>query len=259
MLLPDKIAIVTGAARGTGAMTARRFVDNGATVVVADVRDDEGQATALELGDRAWFRHLDVTDEDSWNELVADVIAKHARIDVLVNNAGLLHIGTVAHTSLSDFRRLLDVNTLGPFAGIRAVAGPMAAAGGGSIVNVASIDALVGLNGLTAYTATKWGVRGLTKAAALELGRAGIRVNTVCPSGGNAQMFGPWAQDLAAFAADTAAYTADRAIPRSATVDEIADAIVFLASDLSRFVTGADIPVDGGQSAGSYIAGFNRI
>jgi 3alpha(or 20beta)-hydroxysteroid dehydrogenase len=259
VLLDGKIAIVTGAARGTGAMTARRFVDNGALVVIADLLEDEGRAVAAELGDRAMFHRLDITDEASWQMVVTAVLARHGRVDVLVNNAAVLHIGSIEHTTLADFRRLLDINTVGAFAGIRAVIGPMKAAGGGSIVNVASVDALVALNGLSAYTASKWGLRGLTKSAALELGRDGIRVNTVCPAGGNAQMFAPWAEQLGTMGDETAAYHADRAIPRGAQLDEIADVIVFLASDQSRFVTGADIPVDGGQVAGHFLAGFNLV
>ena len=259
MLLEGKIAIVTGAARGTGAMTARRFVENGAQVVIADLRENEGRAVASELGEHAWFHQLDITDAESWATLVSAVMARHGRIDVLVNNAAVLHIGTIEHTSLEDFRRVIDVNTVGAFAGIRAVIGPMKHAGGGAIVNVASVDALVALNGLSAYTASKWGLRGLTKSAALELGRDGIRVNTVCPAGGNDQMFAPWAEQLGSMADETAHYHADRGIPRGARIDEIADVIVFLASDQSRFVTGADIPVDGGQVAGHFIAGFNRV
>jgi 3alpha(or 20beta)-hydroxysteroid dehydrogenase len=259
VLLEGKTAIITGAARGTGAMAARRFVDNGATVVIADLLEDEGAAVAAELGDRASFHRLDITDEGSWATLVAAVLAQHDQIDILVNNAAVLRIGAIERTSLSDFRRVLDVNTVGAFAGIRAVIGPMRQAGGGSIVNVASVDALVALNGLSAYTASKWGLRGLTKAAALELGRDGIRVNTVCPAGGNAQMFAPYADALGGMGDEVAAYHADRAIPRGASMDEIADVIVFLASDQSRFVTGADIPVDGGQVAGHFLAGFNRV
>jgi 3alpha(or 20beta)-hydroxysteroid dehydrogenase len=259
VLLDGKIAIVTGAARGTGAMTARRFVDNGARVVIADLLEDEGRAVAAELGDHVMFHRLDITDEASWQTLVAAVLARHGRVDILVNNAAVLHIGSIEHTSLADFRRLLDINTVGAFAGIRAVIGPMKQAGGGSIINVASVDALVALNGLSAYTASKWGLRGLTKSAALELGRDGIRVNAVCPAGGNAQMFAPWAEQLGAMGAETAAYHADRAIPRGAQLDEIADVIVFLAADQSRFVTGADIPVDGGQVAGHFLAGFNNV
>jgi 3alpha(or 20beta)-hydroxysteroid dehydrogenase len=259
LLLEGKIAIVTGAARGTGAMTARRFVDNGAHVVIADLRESEGLAVASELGERASFHLLDITDEASWDALVCAVLERHGRIDILVNNAAVLHIGTIEHTSLEDFRRVIDVNTVGAFAGIRAVVGPMKQGGGGAIVNVASVDALVALNGLSAYTASKWGLRGLTKSAALELGRDGIRVNAVCPAGGNEQMFAPWAAQLGSMAEETAHYHADRGIPRGAKIDEIADVIVFLASAQSRFVTGADIPVDGGQVAGHFLAGFNRV
>jgi 3alpha(or 20beta)-hydroxysteroid dehydrogenase len=259
VLLEGKTAIITGAARGTGATTARRFVENGASVVIADLLEDEGRAVATELGEQASFHRLDITDEASWATLVAAVVADRSRIDILVNNAAVLLIGAIERTSLSDFRRVLDVNTVGAFAGIRAVIGPMRDAGAGSIVNVASVDALVALNGLSAYTASKWGLRGLTKSAALELGRDGIRVNTVCPAGGNAQMFAPWADALGGMGDDVAAYHADRAIPRGALMDEIADVIVFLASDQSRFVTGADIPVDGGQVAGHFLAGFNHV
>jgi 3alpha(or 20beta)-hydroxysteroid dehydrogenase len=259
VLLEGKTAIITGAARGTGAMTARRFVDNGASVVIADLLEDEGRAVAGQLGERATFHRLDITDEGSWATLVSDVLARKACIDILVNNAAVLYIGAIERTSMSDFRRVLDVNTVGAFAGIRAVVGPMKQAGRGSIVNVASVDALVALNGLSAYSASKWALRGLTKSAALELGRDGIRVNTVCPAGGNAQMFAPWADALGGMGDEVAAYHADRAIPRGAQMDEIADVIVFLASDQSRFVTGADIPVEGGQVAGHFLAGFNRV
>lgn len=259
MQLAGKIAVVTGAARGTGATTARRFVEEGATVVVADLRDDQGRATAEGLGERASFHHLDVTDDASWAELVRDVVAAHGRVDVLVNNAAILHMGSIANTPTDTFRRVQEVNTTGCYAGIRAIAPVMAANGGGAIVNVASIDGLIGMNGVSAYVASKWGLRGLTKSAALELGRDGIRVNAVCPAGGNPEMYGPWGAGLMAMADDTAHYLANRAIPRPATTEEIADVIVFLASDLSRMVTGVDIPVDGGETAGSYLPGFNQL
>ena len=258
MLLEDKVAIVTGAARGTGAAIAARFVAQGATVVLGDVRADEAAATAAALGARAVARRLDVADEASWAALVADVVAAHGRVDVLVNNAGVLHLGTLAATSAADFRRVHEVNTLGPFLGLRAVAPVMAASGGGSVVNVASIDALQAMNGLSAYTASKWGLRGLSKAAALELGRDGIRVNTVCPAGGNPAMYGPWAAQLARLGEGTATYLQNRAIPREAHTDEIADVVVFLASDLARMVTGVDVPVDGGHTAGDHLAGFGE-
>ncbi len=259
MLLEGKVAIITGAARGTGATIARRFVEEGAKIVVADIREDEGQATAKACGDDAYFQRLDVTDDASWDQAVAKVLEIHGRIDVLVNNAAILHMGNLEHTSSDVFRRLFEVNALGAFVGIRAVVGPMRTAGGGSIVNLASVAALAGLNGNSAYTASKFAMRGMTKSVALEVGRDNIRVNTVCPAGGNAAMFAPWADQLASMSADSAAYHGARAIPRAAQVDEVADAVVFLASDLSRFITGADVPVDGGQTAGHFVAGFNTL
>ena len=207
----------------------------------------------------AYFQRLDVTKEVSWDEAVAKLLEVHGRIDVLVNNAAILHMGNLEHTTTDDFRRLFEVNALGAFAGIRAVVGPMRAGGGGSIINLASVAALAGLNGNSAYTASKFAMRGMTKSVALELGRDNIRVNTVCPAGGNPAMFAPWAARLAEISADAAAYHAARAIPRGAEVDEIADVVVFLASDLSRFVTGADVPVDGGQTAGYFLSGFNSL
>jgi 3alpha(or 20beta)-hydroxysteroid dehydrogenase len=258
-VLDGKTVLVTGSARGLGAVIARRMADHGATVVVSDVLDDDGRAVAAGIGDAARYEPLDVTDEAAWARVVVGIVERHGRIDCLVNNAAVLHLGTVEHTAPEVFRRVLEVNTTGPFLGIRAVVGPMRAAGGGSIVNVASVDALFGVNALSAYIASKWGLRGLTKTTALELGRDGIRVNTLCPVGGNPEMFAPWGAQLAECADDVAAYVVDRGMPRDPTLEEFADAAVFLASDLARFVTGADIPVDGGHTAGRFIAGMNRI
>lgn len=259
MLLEGKVAIVTGAARGTGAAIARRFVAEGATVALADVRVEQGRATGDALGPAASFHELDVTDAAGWVGLVAELVAAHGRIDVLVNNAAILHLGSIEHTSLDDFRHVFDVNAAGAYAGIAAVVAPMTAQGGGSIVNIASIDALQAMNGLSAYATSKWALRGLTKAAAIELGRAGIRVNAVCPAGGNPGMYAPWGAELAEIGPDIAGYIDKRAIPREATPDEIAAVALFLASDLSAMVTGADLPVDGGHVAGDHVAGFDRI
>jgi 3alpha(or 20beta)-hydroxysteroid dehydrogenase len=156
-------------------------------------------------------------------------------------------------------RRVLEVNTIGPYLGMRAVIEPMRRHGNGSIVNVGSIDSLSGLNGVTAYAASKWGLRGLTKSAAMELGRDGIRVNHVCPAGGNPEMFGPWMPQLARFLDQTRAYTDDRGIPGTAPLEAVADAVVFFASDASRHCTGVDLPVDGGAHAGRFIPGFNTL
>lgn len=258
-ILEGKVAIVTGAARGTGAAIAERFVAEGAYVLLADVRDDLGEETAARLGANATFLHLDVTHESDWSAVVEQTTAQRDGIDILVNNAGVLHQGPLSSTSEADFRRLLEVNTLGPFLGLRAVVPTMKAQGGGSVVNIGSIDSLAAMNGLTAYCASKFGLRGLAKAAALETGRDGIRVNTVCPAGGNPEMFEPWMGKVMGFLEETLAYNNDRGIPGSVPVESIVDAVVFLASDASRHVTGIDLPVDGGATAGCFIPGFNTL
>jgi 3alpha(or 20beta)-hydroxysteroid dehydrogenase len=257
--LGGKVAIVTGAARGTGEAVARRFVAEGARVWLGDVLDARGEQVAADLGGAARYLHHDVTSEEQWQRIVSSALSAHDRLDVLVNNAAVLHIGSLEHTPLDVARRILEVNTLGPFLGLRAVVGPMRARRSGAIVNVGSIDGMLGMNGISVYAASKWGLRGLTKAAAMELGRDGIRVNSVCPSGGNAEMYRPWAKELADAARDVEAYVANRGIPGDAPSDEIAAAVVFLASDEARHCTGVDLPVDGGAHAGRFIPAFNRI
>jgi 3alpha(or 20beta)-hydroxysteroid dehydrogenase len=154
---------------------------------------------------------------------------------------------------------VFDVNTAGAYAGIAAVVPHMRAGGGGSIVNIASIDALQAMNGLSAYATSKWAMRGLTKAAAVELGRDGIRVNAVCPAGGNPAMYAPWGAELAEIGPAIGSYREKRGIPREATTDEIASVALFLASDLSVMVSGADVPIDGAHTAGDFVAGFDRL
>lgn len=257
--LEGSIAIVTGAARGVGETIAATFVREGACVVLTDILEEPGRKAAARLGERAAFAPLDVTREADWARVVDETLRAHGRIDVLVHNAAILHLGTIEHTSADTFRRVLEVNTVGPFLGTRAVVPTMKAQQKGSIVYVSSIDGLVGMNGVTAYSASKFGVRGLAKSAALELGRSGIRANSVCPAGGNTEMYGPWLPQLAGIAQQTAAYNENRGIPGTAPFEAIAAAVVFLASDAASHVTGVDLPVDGGATAGKFIAGFNAL
>jgi 3alpha(or 20beta)-hydroxysteroid dehydrogenase len=257
--LDDRIAIITGGARGVGAWIARHMIEAGASVVLGDVRNEAGEELASELGAAATYVPLDVTREADWTRAVDATLAERGRVDILVNNAAQLHLGTIENTSSDQARSVLDVNLMGPFLGIRAVIPAMRAQGGGAIVNVGSLDGLIGMNGVAAYSASKWGLRGLAKSAALELGRDGIRVNTVCPAGGNPEMYGPWMQQLIGMLDQTKAYTEDRGIPGEVPISAIADAVVFLASDASRHCTGMDLPVDGGAHAGRFLAGFNAL
>jgi 3alpha(or 20beta)-hydroxysteroid dehydrogenase len=250
--LDGKVAIITGSARGTGEATARRFVAEGARVLLGDVLDDLGKQVAQDLGDAAEYVHLDITREDDWAAAVAHVTDRYATPTVLVNNAAILVVRALEDTSLAEFEDVLRTNVTGAFLGIRTLIGPMKAAGGGSIVNISSIDGLGGGNGRSAYCSSKWGVRGLTKTAALELGRFAIRVNAVCPSGGSVEMVEPWSPpDFD----PTPVYEAI-AMKRAPELDELAQAVTWLASDSSVYVTGSDLVIDGGFTAGKIIQGY---
>lgn len=257
--MDGKVAIVTGAARGTGATIARRFAEEGARVVVADVNAEGGRAVAEELGEAGLFVETDVTSEDSWAACAARAEAHFGRLDVLVNNAAVLHLAALEDTTAADFERLLRVNTIGPFQGIRACVEPMKRAGGGSIVNISSIDGLAAKNGVVAYATSKWGVRGLTKVAAVELGKYGIRVNVVCPEAGSLDMLAPYLppgidpEKIDAGAHRLLAYQKDRR--NAERLGDIANMVLFLASDESRSCTGADFAVDSGYTMGRMLKG----
>jgi 3alpha(or 20beta)-hydroxysteroid dehydrogenase len=257
--LDGKVAIVTGAARGTGATTARLFAAEGARVALADVLDEPGRKVAAEIGPAAHYVHLDVTAEADWRRAVDETVARFGRLDVLVNNAAVLHMAAIADTSADDFLRVARVNQLGPFLGIKSVIEPLAAAGGGSIVNVASVDALRGQNGIVAYAASKWAVRGITRVAALELGRRGIRVNTVCPEAGSAFMIQPYMPPGVSVEAviprmqPALGYQKERSLED--LVRDVAYAVLYLASDESRSCTGSDLVCDGGNTAGRIVRG----
>jgi len=252
-----KLAIVTGAARGTGEATARLLAAEGATVVLADVQDALGAEVAKQIGAAARYAHVDVTAEADWSALVGDVLRDHGRIDVLVNNAAVLLMKPLAETSLADYDRVVRVNQVGPFLGMRAVANAMCEAGRGSIVNVSSIDGMTTKSGLMAYSASKWALRGMTRVAAVELGRYGVRVNAVCPEAGSAEMFRPYvppgidAEHAATFSQRILKTQMKRSLADK--IGDVARMIVFLASDESGSCTGTDFLVDGGNLAGTRI------
>ncbi len=217
-------------------------------MVIADVRDELGRSTAAELG--AVYAHLDVTQESDWADVVAVTTDRFGGLHVLVNNAAILHLASIANTTVEDFERVMRVNVLGTFLGIRAAIEPMKAAGGGSIVNVSSIDGVYVAGATSAYSASKFAVRGLTKTAAVELGQFKIRVNAVCPEAGNVEMIKPFMEKLdPAVLADIKPPPRPPLRRRPEMVD-VANTIVFLASDESGFYNGADFVLDGGQSIG---------
>jgi 3alpha(or 20beta)-hydroxysteroid dehydrogenase len=250
--LKGKVAIITGGARGMGAATSRLFVEEGAKVAIADVLDADGAALAAELGDAARFYRHDVTSEDGWAELVRKVEAELGAIDILVNNAGILLFRTLLDTSLADYEKVLKVNLTGEFLGIKAVAPGMIARGKGAIVNISSVDGMKGANGLAAYSSSKWGVRGLTRVAALELGHRGIRVNSVHPGGVDTVMTN--------HDGSTREKVNERfgnvPLQRVGAPEEVARATLFLASDDASYLAGAEIAVDGGMLTGQYYEQF---
>lgn len=250
--LDGKVAIITGAAQGMGAATARLFVAAGAKVALADVCDEAGRALAAELGEDASYYHLDVTSADDWCERVRSIESELGAVDVLVNNAGVLMFKTLLQTTPEEYRRVLEVNLVGEFLGIKAVAPGMIARGKGSIVNISSVDGTKGANGLAAYASSKWGVRGLTKVAAMELGHLGIRVNSVLPGGVDTAMtnFDGVSRE------QVNGRFQNIPIQRVADPEEIARVSLFLASDAASYLVGTEIVVDGGMTSGQYYALF---
>jgi 3alpha(or 20beta)-hydroxysteroid dehydrogenase len=242
--LNGKVAIVTGGAQGQGAAICRGFVAEGAKVVIADIAADEGELLAKELADAALFRRHDVTSEDDWTATVAAAVDTFGRVDVLVNNAGILMFAELTATSLEDYERVIRINQFGTFLGMRSVVAAMEAAGGGSIVNASSIEGLGGMPFLVAYSSSKFAIRGMTKAAAMELGPKGIRVNSVHPGmidtgmtrihGGDAAM--EWGGQRVA-------------LKRVGLPEDVVGIYVFLASDESSYCTGGEYTVDGGATA----------
>ena len=247
--LENKIVLITGAARGMGAATARLFAAEGARLVITDVLDAEGEALARELGDAALFRHHDVADEEQWRRVAQEAVSRFGGIDVLVNNAGVLLMRGVLDITKQDFERVLGINLVGTFLGIKTVAPSIIERGGGAIVNISSIDGLKGSNATAAYSASKWGVRGLTKVAAMELGPRGVRVNSIHPGGISTPMT---MRPGAAAQAATAKFYKGVPLGRVGQAEEVARVTLFLASEDASYVCGAEIAVDGGMSIGPY-------
>ena len=232
----DKVVLVTGGARGMGAAHAEALVAEGARVVIGDILDDAGQSVVEKLGDAAIYVHLDVTDPDQWDQAVAASLENFGCLDALVNNAGIVKMGPLRGSSLSDWQQVLDVNLTGPYLGMRAAIEPMIEAGGGSIVNVSSVEGPAGSANLHGYVAAKFGLRGITKSAAVELARHNIRVNSIHPG----LVHTPLSQGV------TEEFMAPIPMRRGASPAEIAAFVVFLVSDESSYATGAEFVVDGG-------------
>jgi len=250
--LQGKVAIVTGGARGMGAATSRLFVAEGAKVAISDLLDEAGAALAAELGQAARFYRHDVSSEADWSGLVSAVEADLGPVDVLVNNAGILLFKTLLETTREEYEKVLGVNLVGEFLGIKAVGPGMVARGRGAIVNISSVDGMKGANGLAAYSSSKWGVRGLTRVAALELGHKGIRVNSVHPGGVDTIMTNHDSRSRA----EVDERFGNVPLQRVGAPEEVAQATLFLASDEASYLTGAEIAVDGGMLTGQYYEGF---
>lgn len=242
--LDGKVALVSGAARGQGEAEARAFVAEGARVVLGDVLDDLGTTVANDLGPSAAYVHLDVTSEADWAGAIQVAGDLGGRLDILVNNAGIIRLAPLLDCSLDEYREVIHVNQVGCFLGMRAAVAPMTAVGGGSIINISSINGIVGGIACMSYVASKFAIRGMTKTAAMELGPLGIRVNSIHPGAIDTDMS---REGLAAMEGDPF-----RTMPlgRIGQPAEIADTAVFLASDESSYCTGSEFVIDGGWIAG---------
>jgi 3alpha(or 20beta)-hydroxysteroid dehydrogenase len=232
-----KVAIVTGGAQGMGAAHIRLLAENGARVAIADRDEEAGKTLAADIGPNAMFVHLDVTSQDGWSSAVQTVHDRFGLVDVLINNAGILMSNTVETATLADYRKIIDVNQVGCFLGMQAVIADMKQIGRGSIINISSTAGVVGFTDNFAYAASKWAVRGMTKAAALDLAADNIRVNAILPGEVHTRMI-----------ADLELDTSMTPLGRFGDPREIAYLALYLASDESAYTTGADYVIDGGYS-----------
>ena len=243
--LEGKVALISGGARGQGAAEAKLFAEEGAAVVITDVLDSDGEAAAA--SDRIRYLHHDVTDEDTWIAVVRDVLEDHGKIDALINNAGMFRYGTIAETTLADYRQVIDVNQIGVFLGLKHVGPVMAAAGSGSIVNISSVAGMRGPATMIAYTASKWAVRGMTKVAMNEFAPSGVRVNSIHPG----LIETPMLEHHPMIERGEGAALIRR-VPygRLGEAVEVARLALFLASDDSEYMNGVEFVIDGGMTQG---------
>lgn len=240
--LEGKVAIITGAAQGMGAAHARRFVSEGAKVVITDLNEEKGATLASELGENALFIKQNVTNADEWQAVVAKAEEAFGPVSVLVNNAGITMAKSILQTTEEEYRRIVDINQVSVFLGMKTVIPSMQKAGGGSIVNISSINGIVG--GAVGYTDTKFAVRGITKAAAMECSHYGIRVNSVHPGVIATPMVVQ--EDTKAAVEEFAKHIP---LKRVAQPEEVTNIVLYLASDESSYSTGAEFIVDGGITA----------
>ena len=248
--LDGKVALITGGARGMGKSHARHFAAEGAKVVIGDVLDDKGKQLAAELGeDNCRYVHHDVTSEAEWAAAVAAATGAFGTLNVLVNNAGILAHRKIADMTLAEFRRVIDVNLIGEWLGVKAAIDPMTKAGGGSIINISSVEGFTGAAGMSAYSASKFGIRGITRSAAQELGKFGIRVNSVHPGGIMTTMTAAAFESFTEIS-DGEGFMRSLPIARFAKSSEVSPLVVYLASDESSYCTGSEFVVDGGMLSG---------
>lgn len=250
--LQGKVALITGGARGIGEGIVRRFVAEGARVMIADVLEAEGAGLAAELGEAAAFARLDVTRRADWDAALGETERRFGRLDCLVNNAGVIVFKALDDLTEAEMRRIIDVNVIGVMIGSQAAIPLLERDGGGSIVNMSSADGISGANALSAYCASKFAVRGFTKACALELGPRGIRVNSIHPGGILSAMTNPMDAPREQVDQGFRIYPAQRAGDPA----DIAAAAAFLASDDGAYCYGTELSVDGGLNAGHYYMGL---
>ncbi len=238
--LKDKVCLITGAAKGQGAAEARLFATEGARVWLTDVLDTEGEDVAAQVD--GIYRHLDVGDQAAWDSLVDEMVSAEGRVDVLINNAGIFRSNRLVDTPLEEFELVMQVNCTGVFLGMRSVGRAMQKAEAGSIVNISSLAGMASAPGAFAYGASKWAVRGMTKTAAIELARFGIRVNSIHPGAIDTEM-------LTQIPNGPERLIRGTPMRRAASADEVAKMALFLASDESSYSTGSEFLIDGGIHA----------